>query len=124
MVFSVLGVAGVMVSAYVWYKQVTSGPVLCLGSGCAEVIRSRYGRLMGIPNGALGVAYFVSVVLIPLLDAYIPDLRPLAVLVTSLALVLYLYLTYLQFFVLRALCTWCLTSAGLTAAIFVTFLLT
>jgi len=124
MVFSVLGVAGVLVSAYVWYKQVTSGPVLCLGPGCAEVIRSRYGRLMGIPNGALGVAYFVSVALIPLLDAYIPDLRPLAVLVTSLALVLYLYLAYLQVFVLRALCSWCLTSAGLTAAIFVAFLLT
>ncbi len=124
MAFVVFGLAGVLVSAYVWYKQVTSGPVLCLGTGCAEVIRSRYGRLMGIPNGALGVAYFLSVALMPLLDAYIPDLRPLAVLVTSLALVLYLYLTYLQFFVLRALCSWCLTSAGLTAAIFVAFLLT
>lgn len=124
MIFVVFGLAGVLISAYVWYKQVTSGRVLCLGSGCAEVIRSRYGRLLGIPNGALGIAYFLSVALTPLLDAWLPDLRPLAVLVTSTALVLYLYLTYLQVFVLQALCTWCLTSAGLTAAIFVAFLFT
>ncbi len=124
MLFVVLGVAGLLISAYVWYKQVTSGPVLCLGTGCAEVIRSRFGRLMGIPNGALGVAYFLSVALTPLLDARLPDLRPLAVLVTSTALILYLYLTYLQVFVLQALCNWCLTSAALTAAIFVAFLFT
>jgi len=33
------------------------------------------------------------------------------------ALVLHGYLTYLQIFVLRALCSWCLTSAALTLAI-------
>jgi len=37
---------------------------------------------------------------------------------TSIALVLYLYLTYLQFFVLQAVCNWCLMSAGLTLLIF------
>lgn len=109
-----LGLIGAGISAYVWYKQVTPGPVVCLGSGCAAVIRSRYGRLLGIPNGILGVGYFLAVAAVPLLEPWLPGIRPLALLATSVALILYLYLAYLQVFVLRALCNWCLMSAGLT----------
>lgn len=113
-----LGLIGAGISAYVGHKQATPGRVVCLGSGCAAVIRSRYGRLLGIPNGILGVAYFLAMAAVPLLGPWLPGIRPLALLATSAALVLYLYLTYLQFFVLRALCNWCLMSAGLTAMLF------
>lgn len=113
-----LGLAGTAISAYVWYKQVTSGRVLCIGRGCAIVIRSPYGRLLGIPNGKLGVVYFLLMSLVPWLRPAFPELHGGAALVTSVALALYLYLTYLQFFVLRALCSWCLTSAALTVGIF------
>ena len=114
-----LGLAGVAISAYVWYTHVTDGPVVCLGSGCATVIRSEYGRLLGIPNGALGVLYFGLVALTPLLErSLLPEARSLMLIPTSIALVLYLYLTYLQFFVLQAVCNWCLMSAGLTLLIF------
>jgi uncharacterized membrane protein len=114
----VFGLAGAVVSAYVWYKQVTPGPVLCLGSGCARVIRSRYGRLLGIPNGALGVVYFLAMAAVPLLTPSWPAVKSVAVAVSAVALGLYLYLTYLQVAVLRALCSWCLASAVCTAAIF------
>jgi len=112
-----LGLLGVAVSAYVWYKQVTTGPVLCLGDGCARVIRSPYGRLLGIPNGALGVGYFGVAVLVALVLAPFPAAWMLFRTATVVALVLYAYLTYLQLAVLRALCVWCLTSAALTVAI-------
>ncbi len=113
-----LGLVGAGISAYVWYTHVTNGPVLCLGSGCATVIRSEYGRLLGIPNGALGVVYFLVVATTPL-ESWLPDARSLLLIPTSVALILYVYLTYLQIVVLQALCNWCLMSAGLTAAIFV-----
>jgi len=114
-----LGLAGVAISAYVWYTHVTDGPVVCLGSGCGTVIRSEYGRLLSIPNGALGVLYFGLVALTPLLErSLLPEARSLMLIPTSIALVLYLYLTYLQFFVLQAVCNWCLMSAGLTLLIF------
>ena len=113
-----LGLLGAAISGYVWYKQVTPGVVACLGSGCATVIRSRYGKLLGIPNGALGVAYFLAVSSTPLLWPWYPNMRPLALLATVVALFLYGYLAYLQVFVLRALCNWCLMSAGLTGVLF------
>lgn len=115
---TVFGIAGVIISLYVWYKQVTPGPVLCIGSGCATVIRSQYGRLLGMPNGALGTAYFLIVALTPLAEAWVPGVRVVTAAATAVALVLYTYLVYLQVFVIRALCSWCLTCAGLTAAIF------
>lgn len=117
MLVTVLGLGGTVVSAYVWYKQVTRGPVLCLGDGCAKVIRSRYGKLLGIPNGALGVVYFAAAALVPLLATRGSVLWSALLTASGVALVLYAYLTYLQVAVLRAWCVWCLSSAGLTAAI-------
>jgi len=114
---TVLGLAGAAVSAYVWYKQVTRGPVLCLGDGCARVIRSPYGRLLGIPNGALGVGYFAGAALIPQLAGTGTALWTVLLAASGVALVLYAYLTYLQAAVLRAWCVWCLSSAILTAGI-------
>lgn len=117
-VLTALGLAGALISSYVWFKQVTTGPVLCIGRGCAAVIRSSYGRLLGIPNGALGVAFFLYIALTPWLRRWSLGAASLAIAATSVALVLYLYLTYLQVSVLRALCSWCLASAALTAMIF------
>lgn len=118
MELTVFGIAGVVISVYVWYKQVTPGPVLCIGSGCATVIRSQYGRLLGMPNGALGTAYFLAIALTPAAEAWVPGVRVVTAAATAVALVLYTYLVYLQIFVIRALCSWCLTSAALTALIF------
>ena len=116
-IVTILGLAGAAVSAYVWHKQVRPGPVLCLGDGCAKVIRSPYGRLLGIPNGALGVAYFTAAALTPLIGRAVPTLWAVLLTGSAVALVLYAYLTYLQFAVLRAWCIWCLSSAALTAGI-------
>lgn len=115
MIVTAFGVIGAVISAYVWYKQVTSGPVLCIGEGCARVIRSRYGRLLGIPNGALGVVYFGGAAIVPLVAT--PVAWTAIAGATAIALPLYAYLTYLQFAVVRALCVWCLASAILTVGI-------
>jgi len=110
---------GLLLSAYVWYKQVTPGPVLCIGSGCARVIRSPYGRLLGIPNGALGVFFFGGMLAgLVLLRSGVGWVFWPMVAATAVALVLYLYLVYLQVFVLRSLCSWCIASALDTLLIF------
>jgi len=116
-----LAAVGLGISAYIWFKQVTTGPVLCIGRGCATVIRSQFGRLLAIPNGAWGSAYFGGIGLVAALatlhPAWAPLLGPLGLAASTIAVGLHAYLTYLQLFVLRALCSWCLTSAVLTLAI-------
>lgn len=121
-----LSLAGLSVSIYIWYKQVTTGPVACIGRGCAIVIRSRYGRLLGMPNGAWGVMFFGGQLALAVAGEIRPDLEPLflrlSALAAGIALVLFVYLTYLQTIVLRAFCSWCLASAGLTLTIFLLLL--
>ncbi|MGH2372100.1 MAG: vitamin K epoxide reductase family protein [bacterium] len=126
LLLTMLSLAGLGVSIYIWYKQVTTGPVACIGRGCATVIRSRYGRLLGVPNGAWGVIFFGGLLGAVIAGALIPGFEPvltrLAALATAIALILFVYLTYLQVVVLRTFCSWCLTSAGLTLAIFLVLL--
>ncbi len=117
-----LSLTGLVISLYIWYKQVTTGPVLCIGRGCATVIRSRYGRLLGVPNGLWGSIYFGGLVGAAVAGAVVPEIAPvlarIAALASSVALALFAYLAYLQFAVLKALCSWCLASAALTLAVF------
>lgn len=115
-----LGLAGAAISAYVWRKQVTTGPVWCIGDGCAKVIRSSYGRLLGVPNGLLGVVFFGSAALTPMIADGLPAVWTMLSAAAAVALVLYTYLTYLQLRVLRAVCVWCLASAALAAGIALT----
>lgn len=121
-----LSLAGLVISLYIWYKQVTTGPVLCIGRGCATVIRSRYGRLLGVPNGLWGSIYFGGLVGAAVAGAVVPEiahvLARIAALASSVALALFAYLAYLQFAVLKALCSWCLASAFLTLAVFLLLL--
>jgi len=118
-----LSLTGLTVSVYIWYKQATTGPVLCIGRGCATVIRSRYGRFLGVLNGAWGVGFFggllVAAAVGVLVPAYAPLLTRLSAIAAGVGLILFAYLTYIQIGVLKAVCSWCLTSAGLTLVLFV-----
>lgn len=121
-----LSLTGLVISLYIWYKQVTTGPVLCIGRGCATVIRSRYGRLLGVPNGLWGTIYFGGLVGAAVAGAVFPEAAPAlaraAAFASSIALAFFAYLAYLQFAILKALCNWCLASAALTLAVFLLLL--
>jgi uncharacterized membrane protein len=108
-----LGVAGYL--AYVETRQVAAvcGPV----GDCNAVQASPYARLFGVlPIGVLGALGYVALLTTWLWGRYgrgrLAQLAPLAVFALALFGVLFsLYLTYLEPFVIRAVCAWCLTSA-------------
>ncbi len=108
-----LGVAGYL--AYVETRQVAAvcGPV----GDCNAVQASPYARLFGVlPIGVLGALGYVALLAAWLWGRYgrgrLAELAPLAVFALALFGVLFsLYLTYLEPFVIRAVCAWCLTSA-------------
>lgn len=106
----VLSVMGIGVSAYLAYTKLTSSPIICGGnSGCGIVQNSPYSTVIGIPLGIWGMAYFFFLFSL----FYIENIKK-AGLVRSLAvlwgLVFSLYLTYLEAFVIKAYCLWCLAS--------------
>lgn len=107
-----LGVAGYLASNYLADTEPYCGGT----HGCTEVQHSAYADVVGIPIPIIGIAgYLVLLVLSALrsivggeLAFYLPVLSFGAALVGMLFSA---YLTYLEAFVIRAWCYWCLASA-------------
>jgi len=106
-----LAVIGLGISAYLtWVHFEGIAPVCAGGShGCETVQASRYATLAGIPVPLLGLfgyaLLFVSALVRGEGGAY------LGLLVTLVGTLFSAYLTYLELFVIHAICQWCVTSA-------------
>jgi uncharacterized membrane protein len=120
-----LAVLGVIVSGYLsWSHLVNAQPMLCSeGGGCDTVQSSRYSEIGEIPVALLGVAGYLAILGTLILDKSLLPLAESAPLLTfglSLIGVLYsAYLTYLELFVILAICFYCVTSALIMVAVFV-----
>ena len=123
-----LTLAGLGVSFYLMWGYTAPGASLACGSssGCESVKNSVYANLLGIPLPTLGLVSYVSllVLLIAQNQATI-QIRSwsgyiaLAIFGLSLAGVLYsAYLTYLELFVIYAICRWCVVSAVIMVVLF------
>jgi uncharacterized membrane protein len=112
-----LALIGLGVAAYLAYVESASVEAFCGPIGnCNTVQSSPYARVFGIPIGTVGLAGYGLILLAWLWgqrgDLPLADQMPLIVFCAALFSVLFsIYLTYLEIFVIRAVCIWCLTSA-------------
>ena len=111
-----LAVVGGAISAYLAYNHLAGTPPVCVGGsgGCGAVQASRYSEVLGVPVAVIGVFGYAAM----LLAALVRDGRA-AVFGVFFALTgaLYsAYLTYLELFVIGAICQWCVASALVVAA--------
>lgn len=119
-----LSLAGFLVSAYVWRSQRFHKPIACWTRDCDRVIRSPYSRLLGVHNSAIGFWLFLAIFFLALTvrqgpEAWsVPAFKAIALL-SLIGTAVSCYLAYVQLFVLRGICNWCLTSALLILAIFI-----
>lgn len=122
---AVAALAGFGVSANICDTKHNKRSLVCpTGSDCDAVIRSRYAKFLGIPLEFWGMAYFFAIVLVYLLLIFAPQLFTpnmlLLVMFFSLAAGLFsLYLLFVQAFLLRQWCIWCILTAmcSLTIAV-------
>jgi uncharacterized membrane protein len=114
-----LSLIGLIDAAFVYYTQKTGKTLRCLiGNSCDIVTKSRYAKTLGIDNSAAGIVYYAAVIAAiaaPQIGLQVPWLILFA---ASLAASLFsIYLAYLQFFVIKELCDYCLLSALINWAI-------
>ena len=114
----VLALAGLGVAVYLAYVETQAVPAICGPVGdCNAVQSSPYARLFGVlPIGVLGAVGYLAILAAWLWGRLRSDrlatYAPLALFSMSLFGVLFsVYLTYLEPFVIGAVCAWCLTSA-------------
>jgi uncharacterized membrane protein len=111
----VLVVIGLLVSIYMTIYKLTENNAMCLGSGdCSTVNSSKYSEVYGIPLGFVGVVGYVAILVLHLLENRNLFMRRNATLfIFGLSLTGFLftlYLIYVEFAILNALCPFCLTS--------------
>lgn len=114
---------GLCVAGYLAYIEVTASPSFCPLGDCDRVQTSEYARLFGVlPIGWIGVGGCVAL-LLTWLGTHLPvprvrDLAAAAMLAGAAFGTLFsIYLTYLEAFVISAMCSWCLSSALIMTAI-------
>jgi uncharacterized membrane protein len=117
---AVVAAIGTLVSAYLTWVHYSGNLALCIGvGGCEAVQTSRFSVVGTIPVALIGLAGFVAILavaLVRLRDA--PAWADTALFGLSLAATLYVaYLTYLELFVLGAVCPWCVIVAVCAALV-------
>lgn len=117
-----LAAIGTAVSAYLTWVHYSGSLALCLGAGgCETVQASRYSMAGPVPVAVIGL---VGLATITAVSAWRLSRAPMWALTAlfglSFAATLYVaYLTYLELFVVRAICPWCASVAIVTAAVLV-----
>lgn len=113
---AILDLAGLAIASYLSVVELAGDVPACgVLKGCEEVARSEYSRIGGIPVAVFGVALSLVLLILAVAwwrtDAYVLLLAHYGL---SLAGVLFeVYFSYLQVFVIGAVCIWC-TSYGLS----------
>jgi uncharacterized membrane protein len=125
MLAALVSLAGVFVALYLTlYKLGYVGTLVCAVGSCETVQTSRWATLLGFPVATWGVAFYVAALALSLwgLSDAMADSRRLSqalVVMTGVGVLFSLWLTYLELFVIHAICQWCVISAVLVTVLFV-----
>lgn len=110
-----LSVVGLIDSIYLTWIKLSADGVCVLGEGCEIVNTSQYSSIGGIPIAILGAGAYIAMFVILFMEPrnkYFDFNGPMLVFGISLAGVLYsAYLTYLELYVIHAICEFCVLSA-------------
>lgn len=125
MTIAMLSLVGILIALYLTlYKLGVIGGLTCTVGSCETVNTSRWATFLGLPVAAWGVGAYVALFALSLAgtaDRYAGSqtISVLLVAIAAWSVLFSAWLTYLELFVIRAICIWCVASAVLLVAILV-----
>lgn len=121
MITAALAVIGLGVSLYLLTVHWSWWQAVCLGVGdCEAVNTSMYSKLLGIPVALLGALTYLAIIASSLSiwrEFYAEHARIVQFMLAAIGVAFSAYLTYIELFVLGAVCPWCVLSAILITLI-------
>lgn len=117
---ALVALVGLVDASYLTIEHLSGRNVRCMiVSGCDEVLQSSYATIAGhVPVASLGaLAYFVVFSLSTLAIFGYAGARRLVPVVVALMFLATVWFVYLQAFVIRAYCVYCLLSAAVTTTL-------
>ena len=120
---ALLSLAGLFISAYLYlYKLGRIGSLACGTGGCETVQLSSWSRFAGLEVSLIGLIGYAALLALSLMSLQFPERAwPVKMMVwaSSVGVGFTVYLTYLELFVIHAICRWCVASGAIIASIFV-----
>jgi uncharacterized membrane protein len=126
---ALIALVGIFVAAYLTlYKVGAISSLVCRTGSCETVQLSRWATFIGLPVAAWGIVFYVVLLALSLigLQARFVDSRTVSLALlawTGWGVLFSGWLTYLELFVINAICWWCVVSAILVVSAFVFSLL-
>ena len=108
---------GIVVSGYLASKRLTGGSLACSRWAQCDVVNSSiYSKFLGIPVSFIGLGAYLLLLALALAALWTAGRTQRQILLLSLLLSLggvgfSIYLTYIEVYVIEALCSWCVASA-------------
>ena len=112
----ITALVGLLTSGYLAYVKIFNTPIYCTpGLGdCTTVNSSRFSELWGIPIAIFGILSYLAILLLVFLGERLKLVKQYQVLfifgISLFGFLYSLYLTYLEIFVIHAICQWCVLS--------------
>jgi uncharacterized membrane protein len=124
MAIAALALAGFFISLYLTlFKLGAIGSLCCTVGSCDTVNLSGWGSFLGIPVAAWGMGFYALVFAIAFAGAH--DrwgqhrlVAPALVALTGWGVLFSAWLTWLELFVIHAICMWCVISALIVVVLF------
>jgi dihydroorotate dehydrogenase subfamily 2 len=87
---------------------------------CGQVLRSQYALIMGFPLSLLGVAHYTLLFVLLFMAFYTQRtlFKRLIFLITAVGIVFSLYLVFVQLIIIKAICFYCMGSAGISLILY------
>jgi len=116
---------GIAIAGYLTIVHFRESLLVCSGvSDCETVQTSQYAEILGIPVALLGLLCFIVLFGLAVIRIIQPERADIITMIMFVMVVgsigFYIYLTYLELFVIDAICQWCVASSLLMVGMLVT----
>jgi uncharacterized membrane protein len=119
-IFLVIAFIGLLNSGYLFLSHYRHKKIACpIGGKCNEVTESKYSKTFGIRNDFMGILYYLFVIIVGIfIYNGFREIKIIFIIIEGLALLFSIYLIYVQAFVLRSYCFYCIVSAVINLILF------
>lgn len=124
----VLSVLGIVNASYLFWKHRQKKPLVCpLDHDCSVVTESKWSNIFGIRNEIIGGLFFLLLLVGVFVALLVPMLEAMIFLIFLIsaggALLFSLFLVFIQKYVIKDYCFYCLLSALITLLLFLNSIL-
>jgi len=97
-------------------------PIPCsILKGCDQVTNSPYSLIYGVPVALLGALYYLTILILAAIyiDSRKPSVLKFLACLTPFGFLASLWFVYLQIFIIKAICIYCMASATSSTILFI-----